>query len=104
MASPSAQGQAMIEHGDGDLERRGTAWPVAASHPANVSAASTSTTGTNTAETRSASRCTGALLVWARSTSRAMPASVVSAPTRLASTTRRPVVLMRAAGDARRRA
>ncbi len=38
------------------------------------------TTGTNTAATRSASRCTGALPVCAASTSRAICASAVSAP------------------------
>ena len=38
---------------------------------ASVAAASTITTGTKTAETRSASRCTGALPFWASVTSRA---------------------------------
>ncbi len=40
-----------------------------------------STTGTNTALTRSTSRWIGALRAWASSTSRTMRASVVSAPT-----------------------
>ena len=51
------------------------------------------TTGTNTAEIRSASRCTAALPFWASSTSRAIWASWVSAPTRVARTTRRPPAL-----------
>ena len=54
----------------------------------------TSTTGTKTAETRSARRWTSALPVCAVSTSRWMPASIVSAPTLRASTTMRPVVLI----------
>ena len=51
------------------------------------------TTGTKTPEIRSASRWTGALPVWASSTSRAIWASAVSAPTRVARTTRRPPAL-----------
>ena len=49
--------------------------------------------GTNTAETRSANRCTGALPDWACATSRAICASWVSAPTRVARTTSRPLRL-----------
>ena len=48
------------------------------------------TTGTKTPETRSARRCTGALPVCAASTSAAICASAVSAPTRVARTTIRP--------------
>ncbi len=51
------------------------------------------TTGTKTPETRSASRCTGALPVCASVTSRAIWASAVSAPTFVARTTRRPPAL-----------
>ncbi len=51
------------------------------------------TTGTNTAEIRSASRCAAALPFWASSTSFAIRASWVSAPTRVASTTSRPPAL-----------
>ncbi len=51
------------------------------------------TTGTNTPEMRSASRCTSALPDWASSTSLAMCASWVSSPTRVARTTRRPPAL-----------
>ena len=45
------------------------------SHPMSVSAANTNTTGTNTADTRSASRCTAALPDCADSTRRAIWAS-----------------------------
>jgi len=60
---------------------------------ASVPIASTSTTGTNTAEIRSASRCTGAFPVCAWVTSRPIWASVVSSPTRVARTTRYPEAL-----------
>ena len=49
------------QHGDGGRERRVDAEPPDASQPASVASESTITTGTKTAETRSASRCTGAL-------------------------------------------
>ena len=62
----------------------------ASSQPASVARATTMTIGTKTAETRSASRCTGALPDWASSTSAAIWASAVSAPTRVARTIRRP--------------
>ena len=51
------------------------------------------TMGTNTAEIWSASRWTGALPFWASVTSRAIWARAVSAPTRVARTTRRPPAL-----------
>ena len=51
------------------------------------------TIGTKTPEMRSARRWTGALPVWASSTSRAICASAVSAPTLVARTTRRPPAL-----------
>ncbi len=51
------------------------------------------TVGTNTAATRSARRCTGALPAWASWTRRAIWASLVSAPTRTARTTSRPPAL-----------
>ena len=53
-------------------------------------AASASTIGTNTAATRSASRCTGAFPTCASSTSAVIRASAVSEPTRCARTTSRP--------------
>ena len=56
----------------------------------SVATAIAMTTGTKTPETRSARRCTGALPVCAASTSEAICASAVSAPTRVARTTIRP--------------
>ena len=87
VASPSAHGQA--------ITRTATAAGKAAAGSTNNQATSVSsaipiTTGTNTADTRSASRCTGALPACACSTSRASWASCVSAPTRVARTTSRP--------------
>lgn len=64
-----------------------------ASHAARVTTASAMTTGTKTAEIRSARRWTGALPVWAWVTSRPIWASVVSSPTRVARTSRYPPVL-----------
>ena len=91
VARPSAQGQAMI--------RTATAVVMAVLTPAPVSAqttpvtsAMTMTTGTKMPETRSARRCTAALPVCACSTRRAICESWVSAPTRVACTSRRPVV------------
>ena len=93
VARPRAQGQAMIRTATAAVKaisarlarrparRRG--WPAARPR----------TTGTNTADTRSARRCTGALPLWASVTSRPMRASAVSAPTRVARTTRRPPAL-----------
>ena len=57
---------------------------------AQAHAATPMTTGTNTAEIRSASRCAGALPACAWATSRAIWASWVPAPTRFARTTSRP--------------
>ena len=51
------------------------------------------TIGTKTAETRSARRCTSALPLWASATSRAIWASWVSEPTRVARTSSRPPTL-----------
>ena len=68
--------------------------PVRANQKPSVATASTMTMGTNTPATRSASRCTGALPVCAASTKRAICASAVSAPTRVARTTNLPLALM----------
>ncbi len=92
VARPRAQGQAMISTATAAAKASVAAWPVT-SQPASVAADSTITAGTNQAEMRSARRCTGALPVWAASTSRAICASAVSAPTPVASTTRRPPAL-----------
>ena len=62
----------------------------ARSQPASVASEIAITTGTNTADTRSARRCTGALPDCAASTSRAICAIAVSAPTFVARTTSRP--------------
>jgi hypothetical protein len=63
--------------------------PAPSQNP-QVPAARVSTTGTNSPDTRSASRCAAALRVCASSTSAAIWASRVSAPTRVACTTNRP--------------
>jgi len=65
----------------------------APSQKPKVAAAMAMTMGTKIAEIRSARRWTSALPVWASVTSWAMRASAVSAPTRVASTTRRPDAL-----------
>ncbi len=93
VASPSAHGQATTSTATAAESAVVGAWPLR-SQPTKVSAATTSTTGTKTADTRSASRCTGALPVWAASTSRVIPASVVSAPTASARTRSVPVELI----------
>jgi hypothetical protein len=63
--------------------------PLASQKP-SVATEIAITIGTKTAETRSASRCTGALPAWASVTSRPIWATAVSAPTCVARTTRRP--------------
>ena len=55
--------------------------PVAMSQPARVASDTAITIGTNTADTRSASRWMGALPACAAATSCAICASAVSAPT-----------------------
>lgn len=59
-------------------------------YPRTASVVICLTAGTNTAETRSASRCTGALSPCACSTSRTICASAVSAPTAVARTVNSP--------------
>ncbi len=92
VASPSAHGQAMIRTAmaaDSDMVT-----PLPTSRwPARVSAAITSTIGTKTPETLSARRCTSAFPVCASSTMAAILASCDWAPTAVARTTSRPVVL-----------
>ena len=89
VARPSAHGQAMISTATAAVKAAATPAPVP-SQNASVAAASAITIGTNTPEIRSASRCTGALPLCASSTSFAICASWVSAPTRVARTTSRP--------------
>ncbi len=91
VARPSAQGQAMTRTATAAV----TAVPGA---PARAQAMRTArarpmTIGTNTEEMRSARRWTAALEACASSTMRAIWASWVSAPTRVARTTRRPEAL-----------
>ena len=71
VASPSAHGQAMINTATAAANAVPTAAPTA-SHTPRVAAASTITIGTNTAETRSARRCTLALPLCASATNRAI--------------------------------
>lgn len=92
VARPSAQGHAMISTATAAVNAAVTELPVS-SHAARVSSDSPMTMGTNTADTRSASRCTSALPFCASVTRRAIWASWVSAPTRVARTTRRPPAL-----------
>ena len=82
VASPKAQGHAMIN--------TATAFVIAdanrgsgpnASQATNVIAETATTAGTNTADTWSASFCTGARLICACATSRTICASSVSSPT-----------------------
>ena len=92
VASPSAQGQAMMSTATAAVNAA-CAEPPSTSHATRVMTEIPITTGTNTADTRSARRCTSALRDCASSTRRAIWASCVSDPTRVAFTTRRPPVL-----------
>ena len=92
VASPSAQGHAMISTATAAVNAVVAPAPAPSQKP-SVPAATAMTTGTKTPETRSASRCTSALPFWAASTRRAIWASWVSAPTRVARTTSRPPTL-----------
>ena len=92
VASPSAQGQAMMSTETAAVNAVFAGAP-ASSQPAHVTTASPMTIGTNTAETRSASRCTAALPLCASATSRAIWANWVSAPTRVARTNSTPPAL-----------
>ena len=90
VASPSAHGQA--------ISSTATAWSIAepgadgssAHQPRNVASAIAITIGTKTEDTRSASRCTGALEPCADCRSRTISASLVFAPTLVTNTTSRP--------------
>ena len=70
VARPSAHGQAMISTATAAVNATSGCAPVP-SQNASVATASAMTTGTKTADTRSASRCTSALPFCAASTSRA---------------------------------
>ncbi len=92
VARPSAQGQAMMRTATAAVNAVLAPAPRASQVP-RVARASTMTTGTKTADTRSASRWMGALPVWASVTRRAICASWVSDPTRVARMIRRPPAL-----------
>ncbi len=92
VASPRAQGQAMISTATAAVNACSAPCPVS-SQPASVSSDSAMTTGTKMPLMRSTRCWTGAFDVWACSTRRAMCASCVSAPTRVARTSRRPCAL-----------
>ena len=64
VASPSAHGQAMISTATAAVKANAGDSPVPSQKP-RVAAAKAITVGTNTAATRSARRCTGALPAWA---------------------------------------
>ena len=80
VASPSAHGQEMISTATAAVNPSEAAAP-AANHTPRVTAASTTTAGTNTPATRSANRCTAARPPWASSTRRTIWARAVSVPT-----------------------
>ena len=93
VASPSAQGHAMISTATAAVNPDAMLSPL--NPPATIQATSVTTDsaitiGTNTAEMRSASRCTRLLPAWASSTRRARCARRVSSPTEVAVTIRRP--------------
>ena len=93
MARPRAHGHAMMSTATAAVKAADGS-PVTSSQPASVASESRITIGTNTAETRSTSRCTGALPACVCATSRAICASAVSAPTLVARTTSRPSPLI----------
>ena len=92
VARPRAHGQAMISTATAAVNATAGSSPVPSQKP-SAPTAMVMTIGTNTAEMRSASRCTGALPLWASWTSRAIWASLVSPPTCVARTTSRPPAL-----------
>ena len=95
VANPSAQGQLMISTATAAVTAKVAPAP-AISQATRVSADSPMTVGTNTPEILSARSWVRDLPVWASSTSRAIWASWVSAPTAVARTANSPVVLMAA--------
>ncbi len=92
VARPSAHGQAMISTATAAVNAYAALSPVPSQNP-SVATAMPITTGTKMPEIRSARRWTGALPVCATSTSRAICARAVSAPTRVARTISRPPAL-----------
>jgi hypothetical protein len=93
VANPRAQGQAITRTDTAAVTACSTAAPESV-HSAKVTAATETTTGTNTAATRSTRRWIGALPPCAAATRATMRESVVSAPIRVASTRIRPEPLI----------
>ena len=90
VASPSAHGQAMTTTEMPVMSARSSGAPRA-SQKTSVAAARTSIAGTNTPTTRSATAWMRGFAPCASSTARTIPASTVSLPTRVTSTTSAPV-------------
>ncbi len=85
VASPRAQGHAMIRTETARTRAVVSAGPGPRSYQAtNVAIATSITSGTNTPATRSASRSIGAFDAWASRTRRTIWARTVSAPTAVA--------------------
>ena len=101
VASPSAQGQAMIRHGDRGHERVRQPRRRPDQRPGKEGDDRRSDdAGTNTPETTSAIRWIGARVRCASPTSRTICASSVSRPTRSARMTSAPVAVQRGADQA----
>ncbi len=92
VARPRAHGQAMMSTATATVNAAVAPNPAPSQNP-SVPTAIAMTIGTKIPETLSARRWTSALPDWASSTSLAICASCVSAPTRVARTTRRPPAL-----------
>ncbi len=92
VARPSAHGQATTRTATAALAAAAAGQPAPSQKP-SVTTARVIAQGTNTAAIRSASRCAAALLASAWLTSRVIWASTVSAPTRVARTSSRPLML-----------
>ncbi|COV02716.1 Uncharacterised protein [Mycobacterium tuberculosis] len=91
VASPSAHGHAITNTPSVTENARSAPAPLT-SQAAPASPAMTKTTGTNTPAMWSARRWARAFCVWACSTRRTIAANWVSAPTAVASMTRRPSI------------
>ena len=89
VASPRAHGHATIRTATAAVNAVAGAAPAPSQKP-SVATARAITVGTKTPEIRSASRCAWVLPCCASSTIRAIRASWVSLPTRVARTTSRP--------------
>ena len=97
VARPSAHGQATISTATAAWKAKPAPAPSSSQY-ASAASESAITIGTNTAETRSASRCASALPLCAATTSRPIWASAVSAPTAVARTVSMPPAFTRRSG------